>query len=156
MRGLRDVEMEREHLTWAGSVVGSAVLWFLEHARRRRAASRGVSPNPAPRRLKPLSAGEPQLPNTPTPRAILVDLEHPGSRSFIISWCRVCRDGGRDASRSWGRRSLGCRVLWRVAGEMHIVRTVSYWPFRPRADGRGSWGSQVPADPCPRELRQRP
>ena len=55
---------------------------------------------PAPSRRKPLSAGEPQLPNTPTPRAILVDLEHPGSRSSIISWCRVCRDDGRDASRS--------------------------------------------------------
>lgn len=96
---MRGVEMEREHLTWVGSVVGSAVLRFLERARRRRAASRGVSPNPAPSRLKPLSAGEAQLPNTPAPRAILVDLEHPGSSS-ILSWCRVCRDGGRDASRS--------------------------------------------------------
>lgn len=42
---MRGVEVEREHLTWAGSVVGSAVLRFLERARRRRAASRGVSPN---------------------------------------------------------------------------------------------------------------
>lgn len=56
MRGLRGVEVEREHLTWAGSVVGSAILRFLERARRRRAASRGVSPNPA----SPQSAKAPE------------------------------------------------------------------------------------------------
>lgn len=48
VRGLRGVEVEREHLTWAVIlVVGSAILRFQERARRRRAASRGVSPNPA-------------------------------------------------------------------------------------------------------------
>ena len=155
MRGLRGVEMEREHLTWVGSVVGSAVLRFLERARRRRAASRGVSPNPAPSRLKPLSAGEPQLPNTPTPRAILVDLEHPGSRSSIISWCRVCRDGGRDASRSGDAGPWGV-----VSSGESLARCTSYALFLlalPAQSRRERvLGFSGPCRPLPRELRQRP
>lgn len=94
VRGPRDREAEEEHLTRSLRAAGGA-------------ASRGVSPDPGPSRREPLRARELWLHDAPYPQAVLMNLQHPRSLSPIISWCRVCRDDGRDAWRSGHASSCG-------------------------------------------------
>lgn len=161
MRELRGVEVEREHLTRASSAVVSAVLLLLERARRGRAASRGVSPDPAPSRRMPLKAGEPLLPNAPPARAILVDLQHPRSCSSIISRCRVCRDDGRDASRPGNAGSCGVvsfgKLLARCTADAWLLLALPAQRRRESVPGfAGPCGPLPPRGSCARDLRGFP